>query len=116
MEESLASSSAKQSAEAKHQQMESELSDLSVNLFSTAIDMVAAERQVCALIEESLVSTQATVVALEKQLALPKRMRKRPCEAKMRTEHEMGYLLAPPFLARLAVEYSLVLVSFSPLS
>ncbi len=68
MEESLASSSAKQSAEAKHKQMESELSDLSANLFSTANEMVATERQRRAAVEQSLTSAQATNALLEKEL------------------------------------------------
>jgi hypothetical protein len=40
-QESLASSNAKQSAEAKHKQMEFELSELSVGLFSIANETVA---------------------------------------------------------------------------
>lgn len=68
MEESMASSNAKLSAEAKHKQMESELSDLSANLFSTANEMVATERQLRASVEESLASTKASNALLEKQL------------------------------------------------
>jgi hypothetical protein len=99
MEESLASSSAKQSAEAKHKQMESELSDLSANLFSTANEMVATERQARARVEESLVSTRTTVAALEKQLDAAKFQKIRQenekealREAKIRTEYEMEEL------------------------
>ncbi len=69
MGESLASSSAKQSAEAKHKQMESERSDLSANLFSTANEIVATERQRRAVVEQSLSSAQAINALLEKELA-----------------------------------------------
>ncbi|KIM20301.1 hypothetical protein M408DRAFT_37946, partial [Serendipita vermifera MAFF 305830] len=48
--------------------MESELSDLSANLFSTANEMVATERQLRASVEESLASTKASNALLEKQL------------------------------------------------
>ncbi|KIM21089.1 hypothetical protein M408DRAFT_29809 [Serendipita vermifera MAFF 305830] len=68
MEESMASSNAKLSTEAKHKQMESELSDLSANLFSTANEMVATERQLRASVEESLTSTKGSNALLEKQL------------------------------------------------
>jgi hypothetical protein len=99
MEESLASSNAKQSAEAKHKQIESELSDLSANLFSTANEMVATERQARARTEESLISTRATVVTLTAQLEAAKLELSREetekdalREARSRTEREMEEL------------------------
>jgi hypothetical protein len=70
MEASLSSSNAKQSTESKHKhkKIESELSNLSANLFSTANEMLATKRQARARAEESIISTRATVVTLTAQL------------------------------------------------
>ncbi|KIM22098.1 hypothetical protein M408DRAFT_79495, partial [Serendipita vermifera MAFF 305830] len=68
MEESMTSSNAKLSAEAKHKQIESELSDLSANLFSTANEMVATEHQLRASVEESLTLAKASNTFVEKRL------------------------------------------------
>jgi Rab guanine nucleotide exchange factor SEC2 len=79
--------------------MESELSDLSANLFSTANEIVATERKARACVEESLVSTKATVSALERQLDAAKVDKSREenekeamRQAKIRTEYEMEEL------------------------
>jgi len=68
----MASSAAKKTAEAKNKQMESELSDLSANLFNTANEMVATERQARASAEEALASTRVAVTALQRQLEAAK--------------------------------------------
>lgn len=68
MEESLKSSDARKSAEAKHAQIESELSDLSANLFSTANEMVAKERKARAAVEDALSTSKAECKRLEDSL------------------------------------------------
>jgi Rab guanine nucleotide exchange factor SEC2 len=65
MEESMESSNARKTAEAKHAQIESELSELSANLFSTAGEMVANERKARAAVEEALSVSTAERQRLE---------------------------------------------------
>ncbi|KAG8817425.1 hypothetical protein FRC17_011238 [Serendipita sp. 399] len=68
MEESIASTNAKLTAEAKRAQIESELSDLSANLFSAANDMVVKERQLRSSVEDALAASVGNRTALETQL------------------------------------------------
>ncbi|KAG8831725.1 hypothetical protein FRC18_006103 [Serendipita sp. 400] len=68
MEESIAATNAKQTAEAKKSQIEAELSDLSANLFTAANDMVVKERQMRSSVEDALAASVSSRTALEAQV------------------------------------------------
>ncbi|KIM23410.1 hypothetical protein M408DRAFT_77550, partial [Serendipita vermifera MAFF 305830] len=103
MEESMTSSNAKLSAKAKHKQIESELSDLSANLFSTVNEMVATEHQLRTSVEESLTLAKASNTFVEKrlraarlQLGGTEREKEILCEQAGRTEKETEELCKAP--------------------
>jgi hypothetical protein len=73
MELTLASSDAQRTAEAKHATIESELSDLSAQLFSTANEMVAKERKARAAVEQSLTNSESQRKQLEGALQASQR-------------------------------------------
>lgn len=73
MEQSIAAQNAQKAAEAKHAQIEAELSDLSANLFSTANDMVATERKNRLSVEDALSTVKSERIRLEKELEVAKR-------------------------------------------